>query len=108
MELLFFIAAFVAFYWIYKFYGWIVYKNKYPILSSEIPNDILEVGDEVSFGKGKVHYLGIYNEGDIYYVFEREDSIDRQYLRINELKNRLDTVYGRYGIKWKRMLSTNS
>lgn len=103
METLLFIAVLFVLYWIYKAYGWVRFKNKYPILSAEIPAGILEVGDYVSFGGGKVQYLGISREEGLYFVFEQENSINNSCLTKSQLEDRLDAVYGRYGLKWKRV-----
>lgn len=103
MELFYVIAVLFVSYWFYKGYKWVQYKNKYPILSAEIPSGILCVGDEASFGKNTRRYLGIDNKhGDILYVFDGE-TLDNVYYNEKELTERLDAVYGQYGIKWKKV-----
>ncbi len=103
MEILLIIILLFIIYWIYVAYNWIKFKNKYPILSNEPPTGILEVGDYVSFGKGKVQYLGINKVDGFYYVFTKENSMDFTYLDQSELFEQLESVYGSYGIKWKKI-----
>lgn len=103
MELLLLIAFLFAIYWLNKAYCWVKFKTQYPILSPEPPVGILKKGDYASFGKDKVQFYGISNREDLYYVFEKEDSIYYDYLTKSELIERLDAVYGKYGLKWKRV-----
>lgn len=103
MEVIYVIAVIAAVYWLYKGYKWIKFKNKYPILSSDPPAGILEKGDYVFLGNSKVQYLGISNTDGIWFVFTKENSIYNTHLSGSQLKERLNAVYGKYGLKWQKV-----
>ena len=103
MEVIYVIVAIVVVYWLYKGYKWIEYKNKYPILSAYPPAGILESGCYVTIGNRRYEYLGVDTKhGDILFVF-RGETLETTFYNKKELFDRLDSVYGRYGLKWKKV-----
>jgi hypothetical protein len=92
--------------YIRKAIGWIKFKNKYPILSEELPDRILSVGDKVYIGKTELEYRGISTYNDLYYVFMSDNSLDPTLYREREIKEKIDSIYGSYGLKWKRVKSS--
>lgn len=103
MEILLYIIALFAACWIPKCYNWIKFKNKYPILSAEPPANIMETGDVVYLGKHKYEYMGRNNTNGLWYVFMPEDSVTPCYIDQSDAARRMDAVYGRFGIKWKKI-----
>lgn len=83
---------------------WIKFKNKYPILSDELPDEILSVGDKVFISKIEFEFLGISTYDGLWYVFMPENSVTPVSYTDGCLQQ-IDAVYGRYGLKWKRIKS---
>lgn len=103
MDLLLYIIALVAACWIPKCYNWIKFKNQYPILSAELPSGILEEGDIVYLGKHKYEYRGTSNKNGLWYVLMGDNSVTPYYIDRADAISKIDALYGRYGIKWKRI-----
>lgn len=97
------VLAVIAGYWLFKLYHWIMYKNKYPILSSEPPSGIIEIGDTVYFGNIKKEFRGVSRTDGIWFVFMPDDSVSPEYMDRSDAIKRMDAIYGRYGIKWKKV-----
>lgn len=103
MEIIYFIIGIIALTYIQKAYKWIKFKTKYPLLSKEIPSGILSVGDEVVFEDNRrMEFAGINREGSINYLFMPENSVTPVSYKEREVIDKIDTVYGEFGIKWKR------
>lgn len=102
MDILIFIILLIAGTCIPKVYKWVKYKIKYPILSADIPEGILEIGDIVCIGKLKCKYTGLKNNDEIglCYVFKMEIVPLPLYIGVDATQG-ITAVYGRYGLKWK-------
>lgn len=92
--------------YIRKAIRWIKFKNKYPILSEELPDHILSVGDKVYIGKTELEYRGINTHDGLYYVFMPDNSVSSICYMEKEIKEKIDSIYGSYGLKWKRVKSS--
>lgn len=103
MDIIIFIACLFIAYWIPKAYKWVKFKNKYPILSAQPPSQILEIGDIVCFGNTKKEFVGISRKDGLWYVFMPDNSVTPEYMDVSDAIARMDSVYGRYGIKWKKV-----
>ena len=104
MEVIYLIVSIVVAYWFYKGCKWVTYRNRYPIFSKLPPDGILSNGDYATFGEHKKQYHGIDRKhGDILYVFMPENSVVPCYHNKSYIDENMDSVYGRYGIKWKKI-----
>lgn len=83
---------------------WVEFKNKYPILSDELPDGILSVGDRVFIGKTELEFRGVSQYDGLWYVFMPENSVT-PVSYTGRMLQRIDTIYGRFGLKWKRVKS---
>lgn len=104
MEIILFLAGLFALYWLYKGYLWVSYKNKYPIFSSSLPGGLLEVGDTVVLGSTEYEFMGINTKtGDLLYVFMPDNSVTTVAYNKRYVMEKIDSVYGKYGIKWQKV-----
>ena len=103
MELILFVACLFVAYWIPKVCGWVKFKNKYPILSAQPPSKVLEVGDIVWFGDDKKEFVGVNRTDGLWYVFVPDNSVTEEFMEVSDAIARMDAIYGRYGIKWKKI-----
>lgn len=103
MYIVLFVACLFVAYWIPKAYRWIKFKNKYPILSAQLPSKVLEVGDIVCFGDCKKEFMGVNRTDGYWYVFMPDNSVTPEFIETSDAIARMDSIYGRYGLKWKKV-----
>lgn len=103
MDLILYIVCLFVACWIPKVFKWIKFKNKYPILSAQLPSGILEVGDIVYFGEYKKTFRGVSTTDGHWYVFMPDNSVTPEFIEVSDAIARMDAIYGIYGIKWKKV-----
>lgn len=103
MDILLFILLLIIAIWFPKVYGWVKFKKKYPILSKKPPTCIMEIGDIVYLGGSKYTYNGKSNTGGLWYLFTPENSITSIPIDREKAISQMESIYGTYGLKWKRI-----
>lgn len=104
MTIVYILIGIFAVFCVRKAFLWVEFKNKYPILSDELPNGILSVGDKVFIGKTELEFKGVSKYDGLWYVFMPENSVT-PVSYTGRMLQRIDTIYGRFGLKWKRVKS---
>lgn len=73
------------------------------MISSSFPLNILEAGDVVYLEGRKYTFYGISRTDGLWYMLMPDDGITCRHFDYKYAENKIDSVYGKYGIKWKRV-----
>lgn len=103
MTIVYILIGIFAVFCVRKAFLWVTFKNKYPILSDNLPDRILSVGDKVVIGKSELEYRGISTHNGLNYVFMPENSVNPVSYSEGDLHQLIDAIYGSYGLKWKKV-----